>query len=258
MNPRPRIALTASLMPRDRQRVLYDGRELVFAERSMLDWLLAANAAAYIVPPLGARPSDLTYADLLHGMDALVLQGGVDVSPSVYGQQPRRPEWAGNRERDDYEIGLLRAAMAANKPVLGICRGHQLINAALGGTLHQDIPSDVPGALQHRNSDLYERNHHDIDIAPDGLLHRLYNTTHAAVNSVHHQAIDELAPNLIVEARSSEDDIIEAVRLYAESDDDPWVVGVQWHPEFQTPGDDSLLSTEPLIHALFTAIAARR
>lgn len=257
MNRPPRIALSASFLAEDRQRTLYDGRPLVFAERSMFDWLLEAGAVTCLVPPLGHRPSNLTYDDLLAPFDALVLQGGIDVSPTSYGEQPRRPEWAGDRTRDDYEIGLLRASIAANKPVLGICRGHQLLNVALGGTLHQDIETEVAGALQHRHSELYERNRHELDFVPGSLFHRTFGVQHAVVNSVHHQAIKDLAPDLIVQARSSEDDIIEAVRLPADSDGEPWVVGVQWHPEFQDPADETLLPATPLIEAMFAAIRAR-
>lgn len=254
---RPRIAVSSCLLREDHTRPIYNGRPLLFAERSMMQWLLAGGALPFLVPPLGLDHDGVTFDELLEPFDALVLQGGVDVAPTSYGEHARRPEWSGDRERDEYEIALVHAAIEANKPVLGICRGHQLLNVALGGTLLQDVETDVVHALQHRNPDLYERNHHDIDFAPSSMLHRVFGVQRATVNSVHHQAIKDLGDGLIVQARSTEDDVIEAVRLPADGPDDPWVVGVQWHPEFQDPADDVLLPTRPLLDALFQAIDDR-
>lgn len=223
----------------------------------MMDWLLAGGALPYLVPPVRGA-AKVSYAELLAPFDGLVLQGGVDVSPTLYGEVARRPEWSGDRERDDYEIALVRAAMAANKPVLGICRGHQLINVALGGALFQDIASDVPHALAHVNREIYARNTHEVDFAPNSYLHRICGVQRARVNSVHHQAVRDLGHGLVVEARSSEDDVIEAIRLPTESASDPWVLGLQWHPEFQDPADATMLPTRPLLDAFFDAIDERR
>lgn len=234
---------------------MYGGRPLAFVEQSMLDWLVRGGAIPSMLGPVDPSIDRSIYAELLQPFDALILQGGVDVSPTWYGETPRSPEWAGDRARDEYEFALFRAAVAANKPVLGICRGHQLINVALGGSLFQDITTDHPNALQHRNAALYQRNQHDVSFVPGGMLHRIYETHHAVINSVHHQGIKQLAPGLEVLARAP-DDVIESVMLPVESSQDPWVLGVQWHPEFQTP-DDRLLPTQPLLDALFDAIKRR-
>ena len=256
--PRPIIGVSACLFHADDTRVTFDGRPLTYLEQSMSDWLLAAGALPYMVPiDSHRRPVDVTFEDLVRPLDGIVLQGGVDVSPTSYGEQPLDPRWAGDRVRDDYEIALVKAAMKLNRPVLGICRGHQVVNVALGGTLYQDINTQLPGTLVHRNAEIYEKNHHDVDFVPGSHVARWFQTTRATINSVHHQAIKDVAPDLVVEARCSDDDVIEAVRLPTDTTDDPWVVGVQWHPEFQDPADESLLPTKPLLDAFFDAIAER-
>ena len=124
-----------------------------------------------------------------------------------------RPEWNGDRVRDDYEIGLYRAFVALGKPVLGVCRGAQLINVAQGGTLYQDIGTQVPHALNHRNWEIYAENCHATSIVPGSGLARLYPATPLVkTNSVHHQAVKDLGRDLVVEAWSEPDRLVEALR----------------------------------------------
>jgi putative glutamine amidotransferase len=163
--------------------------------------------------------------------------------------------WSGDRVRDDYEIALTRAFVAAGKPVLGICRGLQLLNVAFGGTLYQDIGTQLPGALVHREKQLYDRNLHEIEFVPGTRLAGLYCDVAARkVNSVHHQGIRELAPDFTVEARSPTDGIIEAFRWRGPS----YVAGVQWHPEFHDWRDATLLPGEPLLNDFLVAADAGR
>src|SRR5690606_23442049 len=125
-------------------------------------------------------------------LDGLVLQGGADVSPQSYAQVATRPEWNGDRARDVYELELLHEFIEAGKPVLGVCRGCQLINVAFGGTLYQDIVSDVPAAIEHV-TDLYDNHYHEIHFAPGSSLAELFPAKGGAlVNSIHHQAVKEL------------------------------------------------------------------
>jgi putative glutamine amidotransferase len=178
-------------------------------------------------------------------LDGLVLQGGADVSPLTYGETPLSPEWAGDRLRDVYEAELVHEFAAAGKPVLGICRGAQLINVALGGTLHQDIPS-------HR-TDAYEKHCHHIRFEPGSRLAGLYRgVERPCVTSIHHQSIKALGRGLRVEAWSDPDGVIEAVRGTGKS----YIFAVQWHPEFHLPGMPGMLDSGPLLEEFLAA--ARR
>jgi putative glutamine amidotransferase len=183
------------------------------------------------------------------------------VSPESYGETPLRPEWAGDRVRDRYETELVRAAIALDRPVLGICRGLQMLNVIFDGTLLQDIATQCPGFLTHREFERYDQLQHDISIEPNSWLGRMYpGPSRGRVNTVHHQAIKELGPGLQVEARSVPDGLLEAVRYQPAPGEvaAPWIYAVQWHPEFQDPTDQSLLPTAPLRDLFFAAMAERQ
>jgi putative glutamine amidotransferase len=186
--------------------------------------------------------SNIRVADYARVLDGLVLQGGADVSPGTYGEQPLSPEWVGDRLRDVYEIELVHEFIEAGKPVLGICRGAQLINVAFGGSLHQDIPS-------HRSDD-YEKHRHAIRFEPGSRLARLYPRVETpAVSSIHHQSIKALGRGLRVEAWSEPDGMVEAIRGEGGS----YVFGVQWHPEFHPPGDAATLDSAPILDEFLQA-----
>src|SRR5439155_21461557 len=157
-------------------------------------WLMQRDVLAFMVPSPDGRTrrpgSKATVAAYAGELDGLVLMGGSDVCPESYGETALRPEWNGDRLRDDYEIALLRAFMAEHKPVLGVCRGAQIINVAMGGTLYQDLATQLPGALNHRNWAIYEQNCHATSIVAGSGLARLYpGVTLTKTNSIHHQAV---------------------------------------------------------------------
>jgi putative glutamine amidotransferase len=214
---------------------------LHYVEDGIAQWLQSRDALLFVLP-LSQRAADYARA-----LDGLVLQGGADISPLAYGEEPRKPEWAGDPLRDQYEISLVKAFTAAGKPVLGICRGAQVINVALGGSLHQDIPA-------HRSDD-YDQHAHEVRLEPGSGLARLYGRLYGdlgprRVVSIHHQAINRLAPGLKVEARA-DDGVIEAVRGTGAS----YICAVQWHPEFHG-GRAGFLDGGPLLDEFLEA--ARR
>ena len=253
-----RIGVASCFFHADPTRPIFKGKTLLYLEESLAHWLSAGRAVPYLLPtPAGGMGP----RDLLAGLDALVLQGGSDVAPASYGETPLKPEWAGDRVRDKYETELVRAAMALDRPVLGICRGLQILNVIFGGTLLQDITSQCPGFLTHRDFERYDQLQHDIALEPDSWLVGMYpGQVRARVNTVHHQGIRSLGRGLEVEARSVPDGVVEAVRYQPERSAQaaPWVYAVQWHPEFQDPADGSLLPTAPLRERFLDAVAERR
>ena len=140
--------------------------------------------------------------------------------------------------------------MGRKKPVLGICRGAQIVNVAQGGTLWQDLGTQVPGALNHRNWEIYADNCHATSLMPGTGLASLYPAaTVVKTNSVHHQAIKDLGRDLVVEARSEPDGIVEAIRYSGPG----YVFAVQWHPEFHAPDDPSFLDDTPILDEFLSA-----
>jgi putative glutamine amidotransferase len=253
-----RVGVAACFFHADPKRPIFKGKTLLYLEESLAHWLMAGGA----VPQLLPTPAAVVRADdLLAGVDALVLQGGSDVAPESYGETPIRPEWAGDRVRDRYETELVHAAMALDRPVLGVCRGLQMLNVIFGGSLLQDIGTQCPGALVHREFERYDQLQHDVSIEPDSWLARMFpGQARGRVNTVHHQGIRELGRGLQVEARSVPDGLIEAVRYQPAPAERPapWIYAVQWHPEFQDPADRSLLPTVPLREMFLEATRERR
>jgi putative glutamine amidotransferase len=176
-------------------------------------------------------------------LDAIVISGGGDIDPQRYGAE-RSVYTAGvDTERDEVEIQLAQWAVAEDKPLLAICRGHQILNVALGGTLNQDIQDTLPGSLRHDapSDDWFARTVHDVSVTPGSKLHMALGggATELAVNSLHHQGLDRVADALTVVA-CAVDGIVEGVEI----PDRRFVVGVQWHPE-------ALVDEHPRMKQLF-------
>ena len=185
-----------------------------------LEGVTRTGGIAVLLPP---QPVDGAIAEQVIGrLDGLILTGGKDVDPAAYGQQPHPATEEPANERDEWEFALLRAALDRRVPVLGICRGPQVINVALGGTLHQHLP-DVLGHSGHRVADATFASH-TAQIAAGSRLNRLLGES-IQTRCYHHQAIDQLGTGLVASARC--DGIVEGI----ESAGEDFVVGVQWHPE---------------------------
>jgi len=243
-----RIGISSCFFHADPKRPIFKGKTLLYAVEPLAHWVQTEGALTYLIPTVIQAGS---LADYARDLDGLVLQGGSDVSPKSYGESPIKPEWDGDYIRDQYEIELFRAFCALNKPVLGVCRGAQLMNVALGGTLIQDIATQLPNAGNHRNWEIYDQNFHEIELLPGTSLAQLYpGRLQAKVNTIHHQALKDLGRDVEVEARSGGDGVIEAIRLKS---DRVYARAVQWHPEFQDPNDESLLSAAPILQDFLNA-----
>jgi putative glutamine amidotransferase len=254
-----RIGVSARLLYPDPSRAFLPTKSVQYLEQSVANWIMSGEVLAFMIPEMSLAslhaPKALKAKHYVDALDGLLLQGGADMSPRSYGEQPLNPIWAGDEVRDAYEIELFNEFVTQGKPVFGICRGHQVINVALGGTLWQDITTQCPDKGSHRDDARYENHFHDMRIHERTLLSRLYpglRTTR--VNTIHHQAVKALGEGLVVEATSEPDGIVEAVRWEGHS----FVVGVQWHPEFMDPKDPSLIDGRPLLREFLAACEYRK
>jgi putative glutamine amidotransferase len=198
--------------------------------------IVAAGGIPLLIP-LGLGDNDL--AALVEHLDGLILTGGGDVAPERYGGQRHPAVKDVDNERDRIEFTLVKQIMGRRKPVLAICRGCQLFNVALGGTLWEDIASQKSGALSHDLNNIQPRNHlgHTVNIEAGSALARYLGTTTTWVNTLHHQGIRELGPGLRITAVAP-DGLIEGVEI----PDHPYAIGVQWHPEWLVASDPAMLS----------------
>jgi putative glutamine amidotransferase len=185
--------------------------------------LLAGGIPLILSPIMGASLA----AAALDGCDGLILTGGEDIQPSWYGADPSPLLDQPSQERDLFELALFAVARQRAIPILGICRGIQLINVALGGTLFQDLPSERPGTIEHSPKNARDARSHRVRLQPGSRAAVSLDATQVTVNSVHHQGIRDLAKGLIASGWS-DDGLIEAVES---APDTSWVLGVQWHPE---------------------------
>jgi putative glutamine amidotransferase len=232
---RPLVAVSAT------SRII-DGALRIRLNASYVHALERAGLVPLVIPPLEEAAASASVLDVV---DGLVLTGGEDVDPTRFGRAPHPTTGPVHDARDATEIALLLAARERRLPTLAICRGIQLANVALGGTLIQDIPSELGQDVEHDTGDDRKRRAHRIILEGDSRLQRVVGAPSIDVNSMHHQALDVVAGGLIVTARAS-DGTIEAVEA---QDPDWWCVGVQWHPE-------ELVDTEePWDRALFAAFA---
>lgn len=190
--------------------------------------------------PLLLVPVDVSDVErLVDRIDGVMLTGGGDVGLELYGGEPHPSVYDVDAERDALELALVELARQRSRPVLGICRGTQLINVALGGDLVVDLDSHLDGPLRHRAMTPGEIATHHVRLAPDSRAACLFGTETLEVNSYHHQALGRLAPGLRPSGWA-DDGVIEVI----ENEDDAWpVLGVQWHPEYPSP--DGLARCRP-------------
>ena len=231
------VAVTAGIRPDgDTSRV-----RLTAAYVTALE---SAGLIPLIVPQLSNADAASAVLDSVAG---LVLTGGEDVDPARYGEKRHEKVRSVNAARDATEAALIKEARKRGTPVLAICRGIQMLNVALGGTLVQDIPSQCETDIAHDEESARNSRTHEISVEPGSLIATAIGTEHCTVNSFHHQSVKRVADGMRVTARSP-DGIIEGLES---TDEHWWVMAVQWHPEEMTD------SAEPWDRGLFKAFARK-
>ncbi|MBD7909040.1 gamma-glutamyl-gamma-aminobutyrate hydrolase family protein [Sporosarcina gallistercoris] len=179
------------------------------------------------IPLLLAMGLKNDVGSLVERLDGLLLSGGFDINPLFYDEEPIKELGEISPGRDDNEMELVRAFLQADKPVLGICRGHQVLNVAQGGTMYQDIHALMDGdILQHVQNARRDHLSHRVELVENSKISTIFGTTNILVNSFHHQAVKDVSDGFTVGGTAS-DGVIEAI----ESEKHKFVIGVQWHPE---------------------------
>jgi putative glutamine amidotransferase len=206
---------------------IYKGQPINTQNSTYIRAIIGAGGVPFLIP-VEARGDMLRI--LYEQADGILLTGGGDIAPGFFGEDPHPSLSDVQPERDELEFALIRWGLAEGKPLLGICRGIQTLNVAAGGTLYQDIPSQCPSAGRHDffYSGDYPRDFmaHPVAVEPDSRLNAALGTAHLSVNSLHHQALKEVAP-VYRSVAHSPDGIVEGI----EAPEHPFAVGVQWHPE---------------------------
>ncbi len=191
-----------------------------------VDAVVNAGGIPVLIP---LTRDSLAAAEVINKVDGLILSGGEDVYPFFYGEEPAGALGGVNYERDRSDMWLLQTAVKLNKPVLGICRGEQLTNVTMGGTLYQDLPSQFPNrpVLQHGQRSSGTLPIHHVNVVKDSHLYEIMQQEQLAVNSFHHQAVKDVAPGFKVVA-TAPDGVIEAIEGFPQYN----ILAVQWHPEY--------------------------
>ncbi len=218
--PYPLIGITTARRPHAEVR-----SQIVITEAYVQ--AVAAAGGCPVMIPLGLSPELLE--NLLARLDGILFTGGGDIDPAFYGAAPHPKVGDVDLDRDGVELYLLEKAVSQEVPFLGICRGLQLINVGLGGTLYADITAQRSGSLRHDYYPDYPRDYlaHPVDVRTESRLAGILGNSQVEVNSLHHQGIDRLAPSL-EQVASAPDGMVEAVEL----PDHPFGLAVQWHPEW--------------------------
>ncbi len=220
----PVIGITSSMEHADRKRKFPTGYAFDYLKRSYYEAVERSGGIAVTLP--NTKKLDLT-DDLLDLVDGLLISGGNDVDPAFYGEKKKAGNLSVTRERDIFEIELVRKARGGDIPMLAICRGMQLVNVAFGGSLYQDFRTE-PSFSDHtlRGSTIYKRRHRVV-IRERSRLFAVIGKNGIMVNTSHHQMIKRVAPGFVVTAKSEKDRVIEGI----EPETDHPIVCVQWHPE---------------------------
>ena len=217
----PLIGITCDLDPGTGREAKVPGRKLHLLYDHYVQAIAASGGIPLLLPTLVDQESSVAYAEILHGL--LIPGSPADVDPALYGEEPHPRLGPVNPSRTAFEIRMVHHALQRHLPVFGVCGGAQVLNVALGGSLYQDIPSQVAKAYKHTGA---PERAHTVDIVPGTRLSTILGLPEMRVNSLHHQAVKAPGQSLAVSA-SSRDGIVEAIELPHAA----FVLGVQWHPE---------------------------
>ncbi len=217
---RPIIGLTTSIYTNEKNITLNS------LNYNYIRAVLMAGATPLLIP---VTSYDEVIDDYVKLLDGIIFTGGVDLAPLYYGENPIKEVHSISAERDENELKLFEKLYGTNTPILGICRGMQLINVALKGSLYQDINAQLPNSLGHYPKDTKaDVLYHSVKLEEDSILFRIFKKYDIKVNSTHHQSVKDLGEGLKISAYS-QDGIIEAIE--SASKDAQFILGVQWHPE---------------------------
>lgn len=217
MNRRPIIVCASA-------ELLEGGVKRLFVNKAYAD---AIQEAGGMLVTVAGNLDEAAYAEIIETADGLLLPGGGDVNPERYGQKLRKCRCGAYDQRDAEEFALLNGAMKRRLPILAICRGMQIVNVNQGGTLYQDLESEMNGAIRHKPEDKQRSAIcHEVAISSDTRLQKILGVAEIGVNSLHHQGVAEVGKGLMVTA-TAPDGLVEAIELK----DYPFLIGVQWHPE---------------------------
>ena len=219
----PVIGVTPDVATRDTSANLKDSN--LFLSQRYNRAILIAGGIPMVLPMIVSRKILEKALDRLDGI--LVTGGNFDIDPIHYGEKPLEPLRVIKKQRTQFELELISLALERDLPILGVCGGQQAINVVLGGSLYQDIATQVTHALEHEQTTPKVKSSHSINILPETKLHRIVRCKVLKVNTTHHQAVKDPGRGLITNA-TAEDGIIEGI----ESQEHSFVLGVQWHPEF--------------------------
>lgn len=218
---------------------MFPGMERSYVNHDYVRAVALSGAVPMLLPPLSGADG---VKEQLERVDGLLLSGGHDVDPLLYGEEPAPELGFILPEVDEYQLAVIRLGVRLGKPMLGICRGAQLLNVAFGGTLYQDIPQET-GRVKHWQKSPRHVGGHTVQVASGSLLAHIFGKEAVLTNSFHHQAVKDIAPGFAISARAA-DGVIEGI----ERTGDAFVVGVQWHPEMMAEEHADML-------ALFRALA---
>lgn len=249
-----KIGVSACFLYPDPERQFFSAKQLCYIENEMANYLYRENVMPVLIPDLKGNH----LYDMLDNLDGLVLQGGSDVCPTSYGEDfADKDKWPGDLYRDEYDLKIIDHMFHQRKPILGICRGAQILNVYFGGTLYQDIKTHYSDIVYHQRRSDYDQLTHPIEFMPDSVLGEIYaSANNPHVNSIHHQAVIELGKDLVLEALSPEDKLIEAFSY--KDIDKQFIMGVQWHPEFDHETNNNVILAHPLYDAFISSIKNKR